>query len=842
MKNSFIKKSVCALGACCFSVGMAHADEWIRINQLGYLPQSVKVAVFMSDEATSVQEYALVDVFTKQTVKTFRAPQSTGEWENMKSTYRLDFSDFVQPGTYYLKAGNAVSPTFPIAADVYKGTADFLLNYLRQQRCGDNPRFDKKCHQKDAYIVYHPTKNGQHIDVRGGWHDASDYLQYTTTTANAIYQMMFAYQQNPEAFGDEYGTDGRKGANGIPDIIDEIRWGMDWLNRMNPEPGEFYNQLADDRDHVSMRLPFLDPVDYGYGPGNGRPVYFCSGEKQKRGKFMNETTGVASTTGKFASCFSLGSRILKDFYPELAEQIGKKAKDAFDMGVKKPGVCQTASIVSPYIYEEDNWTDDMELAAMELYHASGEKEYLNRAVEYARREPVTPWMGADSARHYQWYPFVNLGHYHLAKVKGNSRLNQEFVRNLRAGIERTFEKAVKSPFLHGIPYIWCSNNLTVAMLTQCGLYRELTGDRKYAEMEAAMLDWLLGCNPWGTSMIIELPLHGDYPSESHAALLLHKGYGQPTGGLVDGPVYNSIFKGLRGVNLNGLPGLPGEKYEAVQPRTMVYHDVVNDYSTNEPTMDGTASLTYYLSLMEVEGMKQGQLSKDLNRYVDGGIVGTNPGKKVISLVFTSDDKVDGEEKIIRVLDKNKIKGSFFFTGNFFRRYPEVVKRLLEKQHYVGSHSDKHLLYMPWENRDSLLVSRAEFENDLLNSYREMSKLGINYQDAPLFMPPYEYYNRTIAAWTKGLGLRVVNYTPGTLSNADYTTPDMGKSYRSSKEIYEHLLAMEKKEGLNGAILLVHFGTDPKRTDKFYDTYLNKLIQTLKRKGYQFQTISEAVAK
>lgn len=163
----------------------------------------------------------------------------------MSSTYRLDFSNFQEPGTYYLKAGKAVSPRFPINAQVYNGTADFLLNYMRQQRCGYNPFLKDSCHVHDGYIVYHPTKTGQHIDVRGGWHDATDYLQYTTTSANAIYQMMFAYQENPEAFGDAYNAAGLPEANGIPDIVDEIKWGLDWLNRMNPAPGELYNQIAD---------------------------------------------------------------------------------------------------------------------------------------------------------------------------------------------------------------------------------------------------------------------------------------------------------------------------------------------------------------------------------------------------------------------------------------------------------------------------------------------------------------------------------------------------------------------------------------------------------------------
>ena len=141
------------------------------------------------------------------------------------------------------------------------------------------------------------------------------------------------------------------------------------------------------------------------------------------------------------------------------------------------------------------------------------------------------------------------------------------------------------------------------MLTQCRLYRETTGDDTYAEMEASLRDWLFGCNPWGTSMIVELPLYGDYPSQPHSSLL-NAGVGNTTGGLVDGPVYRTIFENLRGVNMTGIPGTPGQDYERFQPDLMVYHDALHDYSTNEPTMDGTACLTYYLSAMQKDGMKQ----------------------------------------------------------------------------------------------------------------------------------------------------------------------------------------------------------------------------------------------
>ena len=801
---------------------LSRAEGWVRINQLGYLPEATKVAVYMGSGAPA--QFTLVDAYTGAEV--FRADaRPTGPLGQMAATARLDFSAFQTPGAYRIVAGDGTSETFPIGPQVYEGAADFVLNYMRQQRCGWNPFLRENCHQEDAIIIYHPTKTGQHLDVRGGWHDASDCLQYTTTTANAIYQMAYAYETNPEAFGDAYQTDGTPGANGIPDIVDEIRWGLDWLDRMNPEPGEYYNQLADDRDHVGMRRPPEDQADYGWGKGGARPVYYCTGEPQQQGRHggVNKTTGKASIVGKYASSFSIGSRVLEPFYPELAARIKAKAADAWQTGKDFPGFHQTASIVSPYIYEETNWVDDMELAGVEMYRLTGDRQYLMEAVEYGRQEPVTPWMGADSARHYQWYPFMNMGHVQLA-AEGK----EEFVRNLRSGIARVLDRAQGSPFLYGIPNIWCSNNLTTAMLSQCILYRQLTGDRSYEEMEGALRDWLFGCNPWGVSMIVELPKGGNYPLQPHSFIINYK-LGNTTGGLVDGPVYDTIFNSLLGISTEG-----GNNYEQFQPGRMVYHDSTHDYSTNEPTMDGTASLTFPLSAYQMEGRQQARR----NVMFQGGIVRTDPSQKRISLVFTAADKADGAASIRATLKRFGIKGAFFFTGEFYEKYPSVVKDLLADGHYVGSHSYGHLLYAPWGKRDSLLVTREVFESDIRKSYEVMAPFGITPASAPLFMPPYEYYNAAIASWARSMGLTLVNYTNGTYTNGDYTTPDM-KNYYSSKFIMDKVLSVEKESGLNGHIMLIHLGTEDARTDKFYGK-LPELIRTLKRRGYQFVSLQEAI--
>lgn len=819
------------------------AGSWVRINQIGYLPEATKVAVFMSNEAVQVNGFELVDAFAGEAVWRSDAVRPMGALGQMKTTCRLDFSALKTDGAYYIKVlssgGETRSEIFPINPKVYDGAADFVLNYMRQQRCGWNPFFKDSCHRKDGIIVGHPDpkKDSTFLDVTGGWHDASDCLQYTTTSANAIYQMMFAYQSNPEAFSDNHLADGTPGRNGIPDIVDEIYWGLKWLDKMNPEPGEMYNQIADDRDHVGMRVPSDDQADYGWGKGGFRPVWYCSGEPQQRGRRgdRNKTTGVASTAGKFASDFALGAEILRPFYPKFAERIGAKAKAAYDAGVAKPGVCQTASVVSPYIYEEDNWVDDMELAAYEMFRRTGDGKYRTEAIEYARREPVTPWMGADSARHYQWYPFMNMGHYRIARNFGG-KVSAEFIRNMRSGIQRVYERGKDHPFMFGIPGIWCSNNLTTAMLTQCILYRELTGDTTYQEMEGSLRDWLLGCNPWGVSMIVELPKGGTFPTQPHSFIIKYK-MGNTTGGLVDGPVYSTIFGGLLGIHTDG-----GVNYEEFQPGDLVYHDSTHDYSTNEPTMDGTASLTFPLSYYQREGRElQNKVSgaavlPDRNIYRDGGIIRTDPSVRHIDFVFTAADKADGADRIISTLRKYNIKGGFFFTGEFFELYPDVVRRLVAEGHYVGSHSYGHLLYAPWGKRDSLLVTRQEFEEDMFKSYKVLREFGIT--DAPYFIPPYEHYNATISSWARQLGLQVINYTPGTLTNGDYTTPGMSR-YFSSKEILGKIREYERTDpdGLNGHIMLIHFGTDPSRTDKFYDK-LPGLIRELRRKGYSFTPLKD----
>jgi hypothetical protein len=498
----------------------------------------------------------------------------------------LDFSRFSTSGRFFVEACGTRSPEFDINPRVYDGTPDSLLAYMREQRSGYNPVLRDSCHTRDGYVVYGGIRDSTYVNVTGGWHDAADYLQYVTTSATATAQMLLAYLMHPSAFGDSYDAAGNPGANGVPDVVDEARWGLEWLCKMNPRKGEIYNQIADDRDHAGFRIPSLDSVDYGFG--RGRPVYAATGKPQGLFQYSNRSTGLASTAGKFASAFALGARAMKRFDLVFAESLARKSRDAYEPGKASPGVCQTAPCRSPYFYEEDNWQDDMELAAASLWSLNGDERYKKEAAAFGSAEGVMPWMGSDSARHYQWYPFVNVGHYFLALDSGTSR---KFLDTLRAGIERVARRGAGHPFRAGFPFIWCSNNYVSATLMDVILYRKASGDRSYDTLEAAMRDWLFGCNPWGTSMVIGLPRNGVSPRDPHSAFS-HTAGMPVNGGLVDGPVRNNIFSSLKGVRLSR-----PDPFAAFQSDEAVYHDDWADYSTNEPTMDGTASLIFSLAAL-----------------------------------------------------------------------------------------------------------------------------------------------------------------------------------------------------------------------------------------------------
>ena len=840
----------------CISMCTYGIDAWIRINQLGYLPNDQKKATLISESEITIKQFTIYDALTNQELGSFKSVISHGEFENFKSTYTLDFSSFKLQGAFYIKADFIYSPTIYINKNTYRNAADFPLNYLRLQRNNYNPELYSESHQYNTYeatdeshkiasetvaeqedlstsksryarlgipVEASTYSNPKPVDVRGGWLEATNYLQYGATSACAIYQLLFAYQLNPTAFEDKYDANGYNKSNDIPDILDEAKWGLDWLIKMYPTKKKLYHQIANDFDHGSFSTE--SKTDYDPETPVNRPVYLATGKPQGAFEYKNNSNGIASIAGKYSSAFSLGAELLSNYYPSFADSLKYKAIEAYEYGKESPGVCQSVPGKSPVFFEEENWKDDMELAAAQLYRLTFDGNYLKEAVDFGRIEPVSPWMCSDTASYHQWYPYINLGHYVIANVE-NPTYRKEFLQNILNGILRMNTSAADNPFNVAVPMVLGSNNMVVALACQCRLYRVMTGDSTYINLETSLTDWLLGRNPWGTSMIIGLPKSGVYPSDSHSTLS-HNSHVPLLGALINGPVNAETFKTLIGAHLS-----KEDIYDQIQSDWAVYHDDYADYATNEPTIDGTAALTYLLSSKQLESTSD--KTTDYNQYKFGGITTTDMSKKQLSLVFAGDKFTDGAKTIFSTLKNLKIKASFFFTGDFYRnrKNKSLVEEIRKNGWYLGANSDKNMLYCAQEKRDSLLVNKNEFLNDLKNNYTEMEKFGINKSQAPFFLPAHEWYNDQISQWCNEFGVSLIGPTPKTLSNADISIPEMRDNYYSSNEIFNNIIEIESEQGLNGYILVFHLGSDNKRTDKFYPK-LNALLTKIKTAGYEF---------
>ncbi|MGA2177763.1 MAG: glycoside hydrolase family 9 protein [Verrucomicrobiota bacterium] len=560
------------------------AQSFIRVNQLGYLPRDAKIALAFGS-ATPADSFAVRDAASG--VELWRGPtrpapgSSWGTWTNFAE---LDFSGFDKPGRYVLRLAEAQSPPFTIAGGLYAPLPDELLEFMREQRCGYNPFLDQTCHSLDGRTAGGPLPAGTRLDCTGGWHDAGDLLKYLLTSGNATAQMLLAWRlaAAPGVFHDAVQADGRPGTNGLPDLLDEARWGLEWMLKLHPTPDALYHQVADDRDHCGWRLPKDDYADYGWGRGSNRVVYYATGQPQGLKEYKSESTGIANLAGRYAAAMALGGMIFKDRDRPFAEKCLRAGMEVYRLGRTHEGVQQGNSYSAPYRYAETTWTDDMEWGAAALFAATRDAGYLADAQHYALLAGSESWMGREQTGHYQYYPFINPGHFMLYEF-ADSALRRSLAGYYREGIERCLAVAGKNPYRIGVPFIWCSNNLLAALVTQCLLYERMTGDQRYHEFMCLQRDWLLGRNPWGTSMFTGIPADGVFPRHPHLMTTLLTG--RPVrGGLVDGPVYERIFKTLKGISAPA-----DDPFAPFQSEQAVYHDDLGDYSSNEPTMDGTAS-------------------------------------------------------------------------------------------------------------------------------------------------------------------------------------------------------------------------------------------------------------
>ena len=496
-RGEFMKKAIAvAVGFVLSAASTLFAGQgvWIRANQIGYYPGDPKVAVLSSDEELSgrfqVGDFA-ADIGSDQ-----------GQWGPFKHNYRLDFSKLTKPGKYQIVFGEHKSLPFRIGKDVYSDVPEKLLGFMRLQRCGDNPVTGKKCHQQDAI----DTVTGKPVDLVGGWHDAADRIKHMITTSYCVAALYLSHAK------------------------EEAKYGAEFLKKIHPDPNTIYVQIADDRDHgPPAALWHGDKTDYGWGAGGPRSAWPATGKPQGP-KYTNKSTGLASLAGRTSAAMMLAGDL-------------KTAKSLYDLAQKNPGCAMSVPVKAPHYYGESTFYDDLEWAATELYIATGDKTYLQQAVEYAGKAGESKWMGKLKHGHYEFFPYVNLAHWRLYRHV-DKKTQAVLAGYYRKGLERVQQLAQKNPYRLGTPLVWCSTNDVVAAATQAMLYERMTGDTQFKYLAAEARDWIFGRNPWGVSFVIGVPVEGVASSKPHHQFHSLAGI-LPVGGIVDGPVYKEINDSLK---------------------------------------------------------------------------------------------------------------------------------------------------------------------------------------------------------------------------------------------------------------------------------------------------------
>ena len=292
----------------------------ILVDQFGYLPALDKVAIikdpkigFDSGRSFSPSNrYAVINVATGQTVYSGQ-PRAwkNGQVDELSGdrVWHFDFSNVRTPGRYVVRDMDrrVDSYAFEISPSVYKPVLKTALKTLYLQRAGfektakyAGPWADKASHlgrgqDTQARLFNRPQNASTQRDLRGGWYDAGDYNKYTNWTAKYIIGLLGAYIENQNVWTDDF--DIPESGNGIPDILDEVKWGLDWLERMQNQDGSMLSVmgLGGGSPPSSAKEPSR------YGPPNTSAAVFSAGAFAMAAKVYSGVPGMEGSARRYAS-------------------------------------------------------------------------------------------------------------------------------------------------------------------------------------------------------------------------------------------------------------------------------------------------------------------------------------------------------------------------------------------------------------------------------------------------------------------------------------------------------------------------------------------------------------
>ncbi len=227
-----------------------------------------------------------------------------------------------------------------------------------------------------------------------------------------------------------------------------------------------------------------------------------------------------------------------------------------------------------------------------------------------------------------------------------------------------------------------------------------------------------------------------------------------------------------------------------------------------------------------------------------------PGSRTVAITFDGGSYSNSAARILDVLAKRNLRATFFLTGEFINRYPEITRRIADEGHEVGNHTYSHLHLTTFEKnfrQDTLPGISKEILLAELNKNEALFKEITNKRMVKLWRAPYGEQNETIRHWASSAGYQHVSWTydPKTrksLDGLDWVSDQGSALYLSSDEIVDKIISFDSQTemGLAGGIVLLHLGSE-RKSDPFHPK-LGQLIDKLREKGYKIGSVGALLEK
>lgn len=534
--------------------------DTVRACQVGYLPNETKFAIVTAPVGGDafVREAQTGKIVLKTVIGEPKDDPDSGDMVRS-----VEFSSVKKPGEYVVDIpGVGTSYPFRIGKEIFARPFRLAMRSFTGQRCGtavslapDFPQYKyNACHTEIGQ--YHPSSGKEGTrDISGGWHDAGDFGKYIVNSGITTGTLLWAFElYEPKLKGIK--LDLPESGNKVPDMLDEIRWNLDWMLKMQDTDGGVWHK-ATSANFPGMIMPNADK----------QPTLVIG---TGRAPFKNTTA-----TADFAAVCAIAARVYRKFDRPYADRCLKAAEQAWDWLQKTPdhNFTRNPAGIGTGGYGDNDPKDERLWAAAELYRTTGHEAY--NTYFKANYGKISPTLSADSAQGWGNVGNMAMFTYLLSNRKDADKLALERIKTdalvAADGIaDRIAKNGYRMP-LTSKEYYWGSNSVVANYSMMLLLADRIQSKPLYKNAALDGLHYLLGRNTFNTSYVTQVgtkwamnPHHR--PSEGD-------GIKEPWPGLLVG----------------------GPNAEGKTPPARQWNDVMGSYTTNENAINWNAALVFVLA-------------------------------------------------------------------------------------------------------------------------------------------------------------------------------------------------------------------------------------------------------